>query len=89
MSGFISNITYEGAVAPTPSDTVNDPHGPFAAIYVGSGGNIQVTTLRGQTALFVAVPTGTTLRIACLRVWSSNLGAGSLLGLQAMPYPGK
>ena len=89
MSGFISNITYEGAITPTNSDTTADPHGPFAAIYVGVTGTVVVQTLRNQTATFVGVPAGSVLRIACTRVWSTGTTATSLLGLQQMPYKGQ
>lgn len=86
---LIAEITYEGAVAPTNSDTVADPHGPFAGLYVGVAGDVTVQTLRNQTALFKSVPAGTTLRIAFTRVWSTGTAASSLLGLQQLPYKGQ
>lgn len=79
-------ISYDGAVTPTLSDTVNDPLGPFAGIYVGSNaGDVKVTTVRGQAVVFKSVPVGTFLRIQTLRVWSTGTTSTNLLGLQAQP----
>jgi hypothetical protein len=90
MSG-INEITYEGAVSVAASDATNDPHGPFAAFYVGTTGTVVVQTLRNQTATFKNVPQGTIVRVAILRVWSTGtVGNGAdVLGLTQLPYKGK
>lgn len=87
MSGVISNITYEGAVQVTASDSVNDPSGPFAGLFVGSTQAVSLVTLKNQSVTFQAVQAGTVLRIACLRVNSTGTGdATKILGLQQVPY---
>ena len=80
-------LDYEDAIACTASDTINDVHGPFAGLYVGATGAVKVTTLRGRDVTFPAVPAGTTLRVAVLRVWSTGtIGNGAnILGLGKPP----
>ena len=86
MSG-INSVTYEDAVIPAASDTVNDPSGPFAGFYAGATGDVKVTTLRNTDVLFKAVPVGSTIRIAFKRLWSTGTGSPSLiLGLKQQPY---
>ena len=43
MSSILA-VTYSKAFAVTASDTVNDPHGPFAGLYIGGAGNVQLIT---------------------------------------------
>ena len=57
MSNILA-ITYESAIATTPSDTVNDPAGPFAGLYIGVAGTYVVTTIRGTKATFVGLSAG-------------------------------
>lgn len=78
----VVTVTYQGAVAPTKSDTVNDPLGPFAAFYVGATGDVKVTTEKGQDVVFKAVPAGTTVAISHTRVWSTGTASTSILCLQ-------
>lgn len=82
----INATVHHGAVTPTKSDTVNDPLGPFTGFYVGSTGNVKVTTVRGQDVVFVAPVVGQFIPIAHLRVWSTGTTAGSLLCFQAMAW---
>jgi hypothetical protein len=93
MSGFISNITYEGAFAVTTSDTTDDPHGPFAALYVGAAGAVSVVMVNGQSVTLPGVPAGTTLRIAVKRVNTTGTTVATpgtnIIGLCAMPFKGK
>lgn len=86
---MIEKITYENAVAVTPSDFTDDPAGPFAAFYVGTTGNVKVRTFRGNDVVFKNVPQGTTIRVAIKRVWSTGSGTpADVVGLTAMPYKG-
>lgn len=86
---MIEKITYENAVAVTPSDIADDPAGPFAAFYVGTTGNVKVTTYRGNPVVFKNVPQGTTIRLAIRRVWSTGSGSpADVVGLTAIPYKG-
>jgi hypothetical protein len=84
----IKSITYEGASAVTASDTVNDPRGPFAAVFTGAGGTIKLTTLRNEAVTFVSLPAGVILPVATLRVWASGTTATGVLGMIALPYKG-
>lgn len=86
MSG-INVVTYESAVAVTPSDTaVNSV--PFAGLYVGGGGDVTLLTVRKQQVLFKAVPTGTFMRIACVQVFATGTSATNIVGLGQLPYRG-
>ena len=85
MSNIMS-ITYEDAIAVTPSDTVADPSGPFAGFYVGVAGDVTVTTIRGTKALFKSCQAGVTYTQAIQRVWSTGTTATNILGQVAMPY---
>jgi len=85
----VSNIlavTYDDAIAVTASDATNDPAGPFAGFYTGSGGTIKVTTIRGTTTTFTNVQSGVAMTVPILRVWSSVTTATGVLGLVANPF---
>lgn len=89
MSNILA-ITYESAIATTPSDTVNDPAGPFAGLYIGVAGTYVVTTSRGTKATFVGLSAGSILPVAITRVWvTGSQGSGaSTLGMVSMPFKG-
>jgi hypothetical protein len=85
----INAITYDDAVAITPSDTVvQGATKPFAAIYTGSGGTISIVTVAGTTCNLANLPAGVILPIATKQVRSSNTGATGIFGLRAPPYMG-
>jgi len=83
--------TFQGfnAMDITPSDTNNVTLGGQAidgvengvCLYVGSGGDIKVTMIGGQTVTFANVPNGSFLPIQVNKVWASGTGASSILGL--------
>lgn len=52
-----------------------------ACLFVGTGGDIQVTMLGGQVVIFANVPDGTFLPIQVRRVWSTNTNASDILAL--------
>jgi hypothetical protein len=81
----IQAITYEQAYAITPSDTVNDANGPFAAIQVGTGGTLKVITKAGQTVT-LTMATGTTLPLLVARIFATGTSATNLVGLCAPPW---
>jgi hypothetical protein len=62
------------AVASCDSDTV-DLAIPARALYVGTGGNVKVTTKGGQTVTFASVPDGSILPVACTRVFTTGTTA--------------
>jgi hypothetical protein len=49
--------------------------------YVGTGGDMQVTMLGGQTVVFVNIPDGTFLPIQVTRIWATNTDATDILAL--------
>lgn len=67
------------AVAITPSDTVNLT--TAAVIYVGTGGNVVVTTAQGTQVTFTGVQGGTVIPVQVLRVWNTNTTASGLVGV--------
>jgi hypothetical protein len=80
MAG-IQDRVYDGVSAVTPSDTVNDPAGPFAGLYVTVAGNLKLTDATGVTTGPVAVPIGE-LPVRVVRVWATGTTA-TVLGLRA------
>lgn len=78
----IRAVTYDDAVAVTPSDTVNDPKGPFSALEATTAdGTCKVTTLRG-TDVTVYLLRGKILTLAVSRVWSTG-GLANVVGFKA------
>lgn len=69
------------AVAVTPHDT-NDLAAPTRALYVGTGGDVEVIMLNGSSAVvFANVPSGAILPIRVSRVLDGNTGADDILAL--------
>ena len=62
----------------TPSDTV-DLMNWAVWLYVGSAGDVRVTTWSGDTATFRNCPAGGALPVRVRRVWSTGTTAGSLI----------
>lgn len=72
---------YRGVpVAITPTDAT--PIGPFMALYVGAGGDVELVPV-GSTSpvLFKAVPTGTILPVQFQGINATSTTAGNLVGL--------
>jgi hypothetical protein len=74
----------------TPSDTTdlslsggtfNNPQSTGALPYVGTGGDIKVTMVGGQTVTFVNVPDGTFMPIQVTRIWATDTNATDILAL--------
>ncbi len=66
----------------SPSDSVNLPLGVSRALYVGTGGDINVITDGGQTVLFSNVPDGSILPIRVSRVKFSSTTASGIISLR-------
>lgn len=58
-----------GAQAVTPSDTID--LGNPSVIYVGTAGNVQVTTANGDIVTFTSVPSGSVIPVQVIRVWAT------------------
>lgn len=68
------------AAAVTPSDSAANI---FRALYVGSGGNLNLL-LEGDTVpvVFVNVPSGTLLPVSVKKVYSTSTTASNIVGLK-------
>ena len=64
----------------TPSDAADLPE-TTRAIYVGTGGDLCVRMLTGETLTFVAVAPASLLPVRATRVLSSGTTAANLVGL--------
>jgi hypothetical protein len=63
-------------------DNSNDLNPWCRAIYVGVGGDIQLTLADGgNTVVYKAVPQGSVLSVRARRVWATNTTASSLIAL--------
>ncbi len=52
-----------------------------ACLYIGTGGNIKVTMLGGQTVTFINVFDGTFMPIQVKKVWATDTDATDILAL--------
>lgn len=68
-----------GAAAVTPSDSINLTYP--SVIYVGSTGNVKVTTAQGDVVTFSSLPTGFVIPVQVIRVWSTGTTASSLIAI--------
>lgn len=50
-----------------------------SVIYVGTGGNVKVTTELGQDVTFSNLPTGSTIPVRCTKAWSTGTTASNLV----------
>lgn len=71
--------TFTGGAAVTPNDGA-DLSRIARALYVGSTGNVKVTTVDGDVLTFSSVPVGI-LDIYVKRVWSTGTTASSIIAL--------
>lgn len=60
----------------------DDAQKPFDRLYVGGLGNVNVEGMDGNSALFSAVPVGTTLNVSGKRVLSTNTTATLIVGIK-------
>lgn len=67
------------AIAVTPSDTVNLPNP--SVIYVGTTGNVKVTTAQGSSVTFVGVPAGAVIPVQVIRVWDAGTSASNMVAI--------
>ena len=66
-----------GAEAITTSDG-NNLASP-SVVYVGSGGNVKVTTALGDTVTFIAMLGGSIIPVQVIRVWATGTTATNLI----------
>lgn len=74
---------YEGEDPAVGAFTITASADPLAyqcrAIYVGTGGNVTLTTTRGQSVQFTNVPSGSILPVRCTHVTAAS--ASGIVGL--------
>lgn len=66
------------AVAVTPSDSTDLVHAT-TSVYIGTGGNMQVTMLGGETVTYVGLLSGTRYGMRVTRIWSTLTSATGLV----------
>jgi hypothetical protein len=69
------------SVATTITAADSDLATPVRAFYVGTGGNVKVTTTNGDEVTFSNVATGTILPVSVKRIWSTGTTASNIVGL--------
>ena len=80
----VAAATYDYAVAITESDTVDDPAGPFAGLYVSAAGNLVCDNLsgpQGSNQITVVVVAGTYIRWPIKRIRTAT--SATVFGLVA------
>lgn len=65
------------AEAVTPSDTTN--FSTASVVWVGTAGNVKVTTAQGSDVVFTAVPGGVVLPVQVIRVWATGTAASNIV----------
>lgn len=80
MADWWNTAIPRGCAAITKSNSVNDPAGPFRAVWVNTSGNLKVTFADGSTGVF-AVAGGTRFEGDIARVWDTGTDAGVTTGL--------
>ncbi len=68
-----------GAVAITPSDTVNLTNP--AVVYAGVAGNVRVLTAQGDDVTFFGVLAGFVIPVQVIRVFATSTTATALVGI--------
>lgn len=71
----------QGATAITPNNAV-DLASPTTGIYVGTTGNLRLTTVLGDDVTFVAVPSGALLPVQATRIWATGTTATNIISLR-------
>lgn len=71
----------ESCAAVTASDSTDLDGGTCRALYVGTGGNINIDDAFGNTVLLSNVPTGSVLPVRAKRVRATSTTASNLVAL--------
>ena len=77
-TGIFNNYIPTKATAVTPSDSVNNS---YSCLYVGTAGNVKVTTQDGNAVTFSNVPAGQYIWIQTRLVWSTGTTASNIIGI--------
>ncbi len=76
----LEKLNARDAKSVTPSDSTDLPYAAMA-LYVGTGGNIQLTTMGGTTLTFSNVQGGSYLNVQTCRVWYTSTTASNIIAL--------
>jgi len=71
-------VPIANAASVTPSDTV-DLSTPSRQLFIGTGGNLKVTLLGGQTLTYTNVPSGADFPRRVVRVWATGTTATNII----------
>lgn len=77
MANPIQPVTAQDALAVTKSDTL--VYRAFAAVYVGTGGDVAIKTVAGNTVVYPDVPSGSILPQSGTQVLSTGTDASGLV----------
>lgn len=73
-------IPVRGGATVATSDTIDLPRGA-RALYIGTGGDVKVITIDGNTLTFVGVASGSILPVSCSRVFATGTAASNIVAL--------
>lgn len=78
MANIFNIDPAQDAAAVTPNDTTEVD---ARALYIGTGGNVQIQTAKGTTVVFANVVAGTILDVRAKIVFSTNTTASDIVAL--------
>lgn len=79
----IRAVSYAGGYTTTPSDSTNDPSGPFAAFEAtDSAGIVKVTCVDGSVVSVYCLR-GVPKTLEVLRIWSTGTSPSTVIGYKA------
>ena len=80
------NFRYNNPVAFTEGTTVQiytgEDDSTGCVLYVGSGGDMSITTEGGDDVVLISVPTGSFVPVQVLKIYSSSTSASNILALR-------
>lgn len=77
----IGNYPASDAQTISPSDSKPLPGGPCRKIWVGTTGDVRITTQAGTVTVLKNVPSGTSIDVITSQVWATGTSASDLVAL--------
>lgn len=81
MALIDETISIEDGVVVTASDTADLEFGVCKGIWVGTAGNVQITTANGRVLVLTSMLAGMVHRVKARRIWSTNTTAVTIVAL--------
>ena len=75
-----ADYLFEDAASVTPHDSTVQPK--FKALYIGTSGDLKVTTASGNAVTFKTVPVGFFPLANAKLIWSTGTTAAEIIGLR-------